>query len=73
MVLAPGDKGSLQWHLGSMLGGEQQECLLQSLVAPGAAPGSSPGPGCSLVATPHRTQLSLSMKHLSPLLTIPRG
>ena len=33
MVLAPGDKGSLQWHLGGMLGGEQQECPLQSLRA----------------------------------------
>ena len=29
MVLAPGDKGSPQWHLGSM----QQECPLQSLRA----------------------------------------
>ena len=33
MVLAPGDKGSLQWHLSDMLGGEQQECPLQSLRA----------------------------------------
>ena len=64
MVLAPGDKGPLQWHLGSMLGGQQQECPLQSLsrcpgVASTAAPGSSPGPGYSLVATPPRAQLSL--------------
>ena len=33
MVLAPGDKGPPQWHLGSVLGGEQQECPLQSLRA----------------------------------------
>ena len=31
MVLELGDKGSPQWHLGSMLVGEQQECPLQSL------------------------------------------
>ena len=31
VVLELRDKGSLQWHLGGMLGGEQQECLLQSL------------------------------------------
>ena len=30
MVLASGDKGPLQWHLNSVLGGELQECLLQS-------------------------------------------
>ena len=33
MVLAPRDKGSPQWHLSGVLGGEQQECLLQSLSA----------------------------------------
>ena len=31
MVFELGDKGSLQWHLGSVLGGEQQGYLLQSL------------------------------------------
>ena len=31
VVLVPRDKGSPQWHLSGMLGGEQQECLLQSL------------------------------------------
>ena len=33
MVSAPGDKGPLQWQLSSVLGGEQQECPLQSLRA----------------------------------------
>ena len=33
MVLALGDKGPPQWHLSSVLGGEQQECLFQSLRA----------------------------------------
>ena len=31
MVLELGDRGSLQWHLSGMLGGEQQECPLQFL------------------------------------------
>ena len=31
MVLAPGDKGSLQWHLSGVLGSEHEECLLQTL------------------------------------------
>ena len=33
MVLAPRDKGSLQWHLSGLLGGEQPECPLQFLRA----------------------------------------
>ena len=33
MVLALGDGGPPQWHFGGMLGGEQQECPLQSLRA----------------------------------------
>ena len=31
MVLELRDKGSPQWYLSGMLGGEQQECPLQSL------------------------------------------
>ena len=31
VVLELGDKGYPQWHLSGVLGGEQQECLLQSL------------------------------------------
>ena len=31
MVLELEDKGSPQWHLDGILGGEQQECPLQSL------------------------------------------
>ena len=37
-----------------------------------AAPGP-PGPGCSLLATPHRAEPSLPIKCLSLLLAIPRG
>ena len=38
-----------------------------------AAPGSPPGPGCSLLATPHGAQPAFSMQHLNPLLAVPRG
>ena len=75
MVLAPGDKGSVQWHLGGMLGSEQQECPLQSLRA-SILEGHLElllDLDAALVTTPCRAQLSLSMKCLGPLLTIPRG
>ena len=75
VVLEFEDKGSLQWHLGGVLGGEQQEYPLQSLPTqcPGAAPQSPPGPGCVLVADPCSIPSSLLAKCLGPLLTIPQG
>ena len=82
MVFELGDKGFLQWHLGGMLGGEQQEYPLQYLPLGILekhlelllnllllALGVFLWP---LRAVP-RLLSSLLVKCLSPLLTIPQG
>ena len=38
-----------------------------------AAPGSPPGPGCSLLATPCQAEPAFLMQHLNPLLAVPGG
>ena len=81
VVFELGEKGSpILWHLSGMLGGEQQEYLLQPirLLCPGAVPraapqSSPPSHGCILVAALCSTSSLLFAKCLSPLLTIPRG
>ena len=42
-------------------------------VALRAAPGSPPGPGCSLLAIPCQAEPAFLMQHLNPLLAVPGG